>query len=313
VSPLRIMLVVSALLFAAHGVILGTWGHQQPGPVFSSFVQLALSVLCLAVTFRASRAAERSFERRFLMLVACRYAILVLAQALASYYELSARGTWEFEGSPADLLFHLEDVPLGIAFFLDPGPDSTRTARPHLLDLVQIGIFWIAVALYARFLIVDVQLGVGLVAATDALVAGCFFLRAMTSRSGIASALFGRWTPAILLSTVNDAYSGFYNSNAGEAFDLVWSTETLVWILTAATWRAMVVENATRARRTVDQTVYLLPLVVACFSVVLSLGLAQQRMAMGLSLIGAAAGGSAVRWLGRRRQDPALEKRVRTS
>jgi hypothetical protein len=279
----------------------------------SSLVQLALGFVCLLVAFRASRTADRPFERRFLSLVACRYMILVLAQALASYYEIVAHGKWEFEGSPADVLFHLEDVPLGIAFFLDPGPEGARTARLHPLDLAQIGIFWIAVALYARFLIVDVQVGVGLVAATDALVAGCFYLRAMTSRSGIASALFGRWTPVILLSTVNDAYSGFYNSNAGEPFDLIWSTETLVWILTAATWRALVLENGTSARRTVDRTVHLLPLVVACFSVVLSLGLAQERPAMGLGLIGGALGASAGRWLGRRRTERAVESPVRTS
>ena len=116
-----------------------------------------------------------------------------------------------------------------------------------------------------------------------------------------ASALFGRWTPAILLATVNDAYSGFYSSNAGEGFDLIWSMETLIWIVTAATWRPLGGERDAGVRRTVDRTVYLLPLVVACFSLVLSLGLCQRRLGMGLGLMAVALGGSAARWLGRRR------------
>src|SRR6185295_8536164 len=133
--------------------------------------------------------------------------------------------------------------------------------------------------------IVDVPVGVALGAATNGLVAGCFYLRAMTSRSAIASTLFGRWTPAILLSTVNDAYSGFYNSNSGEAFDLIWTTESLVWIITAATWRPLAGQAETGVRRLVDRTVSLLPLVVACFSLVLSLGIAQRRMGMAAALV----------------------------
>jgi hypothetical protein len=284
---LRTTLISAAVLFGAHGVVLAVYGHPAPGPVLSSLVQLGLGILCVLATLTAARTAGSPFERRFLRLVAARYLIFSLAQALACYYELVFHGHWEFEGSPSDILFHLEDVPLGIAFFLDPGREGTHELRPHPLDLAQIGVFWTAVALYVRFLIVDVPVGVGLVAATDALVAGCFYLRAMTSRSSIASALFGRWTPAILLSTVNDAYSGFYDSNAGEFFDLIWSTESLVWIVTAATWRRLAARPGADASRTVDRTVTLLPLVVACFSVVLSLGLAQRRLGMALGLLAA--------------------------
>ena len=298
---LRTTIIATALMFVANGAVLAIWGHQAPGPVLSSLVQLSLGVISMVAAITASRGAGGVFERRFLRLIAARYLIFIVAQTLATYYELTTHGSWVFEGSLADIFFHLEDVPLGIAFFLDPGREGDRSLRPHLLDVAQIGVFWAAVALYVRFLIVDLPVGVGLVAATDAFVAGCFYLRAMTSRSGIASALFGRWTPAILLSTVNDAYSGFYNSNAGEAFDLVWSMEMVVWIVTAATWRPIGSERGAAVQRTVDRTVYLLPLVVACFSLVLSLGLAQRRPAMGVGLMAAALGGSGVRWLGRRR------------
>jgi len=298
---LRKTLIVSVLLFLAHGAVLATLGHRPPGPVFSSLIQLGLGLVVITAAVTGARGAT-GFERRFLLLVAARYVIFSIAQTLASYYELAYNSNWTFEGSPADIFFHLEDVPLGVAFFLDPGGDTPRLERPRVVDLLQIAVFWSAVVIYIRFLIVDVPIGVGLVAATDALVAGCFYLRAMTSRSGIASALFGRWTPAILLSTVNDAYSGFYSSNSGEAFDLIWTTESLVWIITAATWRPMASQQETGVRRVVDRTVSLLPLVVACFSVVLSLGIAQRRMGMAAALVLAAVGCSVGRLYGRRPQ-----------
>jgi hypothetical protein len=298
-TPRRTIAAAVAFLLA-HAVVLFIWGHDQPGPIISSVLQVAMGVLCVAATVGAARAGFGLFERRFLLLVAARYLIFTVAQAIAAYHEQDV--AWEFEGSVPDILFHLEDVPLGMAFFLDPGRDSDRPARPHWMDLAQIFIFWGAMALYVRYLTSDAPLVVGLGAGTAALVAGCYYLRALTSRSSVASAMFGRWTPASMLSSVNNAYSGYYNSVAGAGFDLVWTFEILVWIVTIATWRAMPFEHGTGVRRIVDRTMFLLPLVVACFSVMLSLGLAQRQPALAALLVGAAIGCAAGRILARRRE-----------
>jgi len=279
--------------------MLALWGHDPPGPVYSGLLQIGMGILCVAATASAARRAGGAFERRFLLLVVARYLIFILGQALCTYHERDI--AWVFEGSLSDIVFHLEDVPLGVAFFLDPGRDGARPSRPHLLDLAQMVVFWAAIALYVRHFTSDAPMGVGLGAGTAALVAGCFYIRSLTSRSSVASSMFGRWAPAIMLSAVNNAYSGYYNSIAGAGFDLVWTFEMLVWIVTTATWRALPVAQVTRVRRTADRTIHLLPLVVACFSVVLSLGLAQQRPAEA-ALVGLAALGCAgARFLGRRR------------
>ena len=292
--------IIAAVAFlAAHAAVLAVWGHDQPGPVISSFLQMAMGTVLLVSTVSAARNAGGTFERRFLLLVAARYIIFMVAQGIATYHEREAG--WVFEGSLPDVLFHLEDVPLGIAFFLDPGRGGDRPARPHPLDLFQILVFWAAMFLYVRYLSSDAPLGVGLGAGTAALVAGCYYLRSLTSRSSVASAMFGRWTAAIMLSSVNDAYSGYYNSVAGAAFDLVWSFENLVWIVTTATWRPMLVLQGTGPQRIADRTVYLLPVVVACFSLVLSLGLAQRQPGQAALLVAAALGCSVVRLVGRRR------------
>jgi hypothetical protein len=297
-TPRRII-IVAALLQVAHVVPLTLLDPDGAGGITSNLIQLAMGLLCVAATLKAGRGGQ-PFERRFLALVAARYVIWAVAQGLATYAE--SHGNMDFAGSPADILFHLESVPLGIAFFLEPGRDTVRTDRPHPLDLAQILFFWAAMAFYIVYLASDSPASVGQAAAAHALVAGCFYIRAMTSRSTVASALFGRWTPAILLSGVNDAYSGFYDSTAGASFDLIWSLEMLIWIITAATWRTGRVEHGTLARRIVDRTVSLLPLVVAAFTLVLSLGLAQRKPKVAVALVVVALGCSVLRLLARRRQ-----------
>jgi hypothetical protein len=302
VLPLRATLIVSGLLVAAQAATLTIWGPTAPGPVLSGAIQLALGLVCMLVALAAARRGGGTrYERRFLLLMAARSGVFAVAQLLATCYLLDA--SIQFTGSIADVLFHLEDVPLGIAFFLDPGGDADRFERPHPLDVAQVPIFWATLALYVKYLSSDAPVGVGLVATTDALVAGCFALRALTSRSTATSALFGRWTLAILLSTVNDAYSGFYDSDPGQPFELVWVLESMVWLVTAATWSPLRAAGLAGAYRSVRRTVHIVPLVVACFSLVLGLGLAQRRPALAGLLVGAALLCAALRILVRRQRN----------
>lgn len=285
----RALIVMSVLLLGVHAILLQMYGQVPPGPVISGLAQLAIGGLCIAATANAALMKGASvFERRFLWLVVVRYLIWAVAQSLATHYERT--GNEEFAGSPADVLFHLEDVPLGIAFFLDPGRESDRVRRPRLLDVLQILLFWGAVALYIRLMTAGADAGVGLVTATNALVAGCFYLRALTSRSSTASALFGRWTPAILLSTVNDGYAGFYANMAGGTFDAVWALESVVWTVTAATWRPARSIDPLDPRPAVDRTVHLLPLVVSCFALVLAIGIAQKQLFIAATIMTLAVG-----------------------
>jgi hypothetical protein len=295
----RALVTVSLLLLGVHAVLLMTFGDVPPGPVISSAMQLSIGAVCIvAVVNAALTRGAAAFERRFLWLVAIRYFIWAAAQALATHYERT--GNEDFAGSPADVLFHLEDVPLGLAFFLDPGRDGERTSRARAFDLLHVVVFWIAVVCYIRHMTTGADVGVGLVAATNGLVAGCFYLRAMTSRSLMAAALFGRFTPAKLLSTANDGYGGFYASQAGSPFDLVWSLELVVWTITAATWRPARAADPLDPRPSSDRTVHLLPFIVSSFSLVLAAGLAQRQLALAGVIAAGAVGLSAATLLGRR-------------
>lgn len=272
VSLARVIVALSLLLLFVQAVVLRELPGTGLGPVVSGLLQLGIGLLFVAAALHAARMEGASrFERRFMQLLAARYVIWSVAQALATYYEFSGRT--DFEGSLAHILFRVEDVALGLALFLDPGR-SDRFERPHRLDLAQILVFWSAVYLYIRLLTPE---GQALFTTWDALVAASFYLRGMMSRSVAASALFCRWTPVLLLSSANHAYAGFYDSVAGRAFDLVWSVDMVLWIVTALTWSP--------ARPPGDQTVRHLPLVVAFFSLVLSLGIAQRERAVAAALV----------------------------
>jgi hypothetical protein len=294
VSVPRIVVGLAVLLLLAQGLVLGVYGQAGPGPGVSGLLQLGIGIAFIAAAMDAARAPGASrFERRFMLLVGIRYVIWAMGQGLATHYEFSGRT--DFDGSLAHILFRFEDVALGIALCLDAGR-ADRKERPRLLDLAQILVFWSAVYLYIRLLTPE---GQRLVTPWDALVATAFYLRGMLSRSLAASALFSRWTPVLLLSSVNHAYSGFYNSVAGAGFDLVWSVDMVLWILTVATWSPVRAPRAAAGPVAGDPSVRHLPLVVACFSLVLALGIAERRAAPAAALVVATAACLLGRWRGR--------------
>lgn len=284
----RIVLALAALLLGAQAVVLTLHGEHSLRPVLSNGFQLGIGLLFIVAAVDAARAPGATpFERRFMLLMGARYVIWAGGQGLATYYELVGR--LDFEGSTAHLLFTIEDVALGVALCLDPGRSDRPLEPPlvaRLLEVALIVVFWSAVYLYIRLLGAE---GQGLFMTWDALVAASFYLRAMLSRSRAGHSLFGRWTPVLLLSSANHAYASHFGSEAGAAFDLVWSVDMLLWILTALTWEPARFGDWAGGRPAGDPTTRHLPLVVACFSLVLALGLLSRQPAVGLMLVGATA------------------------
>jgi hypothetical protein len=202
----------------------------------------------------------------------------MICQGIATY-ESYHESDSSFDGSVTNVVFHLEDLPLCIALFLNPGPLGTRLERARLPDLAQIVVFGLTVYFYCHFMPTSPDSGVARIVGSHVLVGVFFYFRAVTIRSDIGSAMFGRWTLALLLSVVNDAYS--LNSEldplTGEMFDLVWSSELMLWTLIAATWRQTRPMPTRGARPAPDRALRVMPVVVACFTVVLAVSLAKYQ------------------------------------
>ncbi|HXI58162.1 MAG TPA: hypothetical protein VNO55_18980 [Polyangia bacterium] len=294
-SP-RLVVIVTAVLFAAHAAVLTTLGTAGRGPLASNSLQLALGIVCVMAPLVAARGSVGfGFEQRFLYLMAARYLIWTVAQGLSIAVP---EGDAPYQESMANVLFHLEDLPMGVALLLDvPVHDADRPAPVRLVELGQMAVFLGAVVLYAVYSPTSPASGVGLLPSTDAIIASGFYARALLSRSPVAGALFGRFTPFILLSAINHSYAGHLAviPETGDLFDLVWSVENVVWILTAVTWGDM--NKDRRAHDGIDDgvgfpladvSVRRLPLVAACFSVAMSLGVVSCQRPLGVALLIAA-------------------------
>jgi hypothetical protein len=293
----RVVLIFAAALLGAQAVVLSMHGARPPGPALSNGLQLGIGLLFIVAALDAARAETATrFERRFMQLMAARYVLWSGGQALATYYEIV--GKLDFAGSPAHLLFTVEDVALGVALCLDTGhPD--RSERPRAHELILIALFWTAVYLYIRFLGSESD---PLYVTWDALVAASFYLRAMLSRSQVGRTMFGRWVPVLLLSSANHAFASHHDSVAGAPFDLIWSADMILWILTALTWAPIRMGEWGNTGPLGDPTVRHLPMVVACFSLVLALGIAQRRPLAAALLVVATAVCLLAGHLARRRQ-----------
>jgi hypothetical protein len=277
VVPPRISIAVAALLLAAHVAVLAALGDRGLGPLLSNVLQLGIGLMVVLATAGAAR-GRRGFERAFLAFIAARFVIWAVAQGLATQYVIADHG---LDGTLADLLFHLQSVPLGLALFLNPRHPADRPERSRFLDLAPLPVYWTALYLEGHYLLRGT--GLGLVA-TDALIAGCFYVRAMTARSTVVGTLFGRFTPVILLANVNEGFATYFEALPGGAFDLVWSVEMLVWLLTAL---SLTRTPADGAAPLVDRTTALLPLVMAGATLVLAFAIGQRHVfpALGVAVV----------------------------
>jgi len=202
VSSPKLVVIVTAVLFAAHAVVLTTLGTGGRGPLLSNSLQLALGIICVIAPLVAARggAAGLAFGRRFLYLMSGRYLIWAAAQGLSI---IVPENDAPYQESVANVLFHLEDLPMGVALLLDVPVDADRATQVRIGDLGQMAVFLGAVVLYSIYSPTSPASGVGLLPSTDAIIATGFYARALLTRSPVAGALFGRFTPFILLSAIN--------------------------------------------------------------------------------------------------------------
>jgi hypothetical protein len=281
------VVLLALLLEASHAAVLFTLGTRSPGPLLSNLIQLALGLLCVAVSLAVSRGPDR-FARQFMLLVTADFGLWCLAQWMGTF---GSDAGDDFLGKASEWIFHLEHVPLAVALFLAPAAAATRLEATHFLEFTQAVILYSAAYLYCLHL-PQGSPGVGFIVATNAIITGAFFLRAMTTLPGTASSLFGRWVPMLLLSTVNDAYSrnDLSIAETGQPTDLMWSCGLLIGVLTAVTWRGH--------QPAVDRTVPLLPLVFSFFVIALCVGVARHELGAAVVLAGASLGCTGVRtWL----------------
>jgi diguanylate cyclase (GGDEF)-like protein/PAS domain S-box-containing protein len=145
-----------------------------------------------------------------------------------------------------DILFFLSVIPFGLLAFLDPDGEPNHFDRLHILDFVQVCIFWVSIFLcYSpRLWSPATAFRIGSLLwsrniSFDLLLVTTFVVRALLTKSRAARSLFGRMAGFLILSGIADSYALNPQQDLppGGWFDLIWSALLAIPILIAATWK----------------------------------------------------------------------------
>jgi signal transduction histidine kinase/CheY-like chemotaxis protein len=285
----RTLVAAACVLLAGHAVVLWIFGNREPGPFLSDLIQLGLGAIYLTAALQASF-RSRGLARGFWGLAALAVALWCVAQAIAACNDFSPNPSIS---TLNDAFFVFTTVPMAIALFLEPGTRARRFDRIHILDFIQVVLFWLTVYLYflqPRGADADHLYAAWLRYLTfDGLLVVTFLLRAAVTNSPVVRSLFGRMGLCLLGSCLADAYGTFPARllKAGNWFDLVWSILLTAPMLIAVTWRDNAQTRTSpppRARRSITPE-QLIPVLFPFLIMIMSARIASLHEALGAEIL----------------------------
>jgi signal transduction histidine kinase/CheY-like chemotaxis protein len=233
--------LAAAVLLVAHVVVLARLGSTVPGPFLSDFIQLALGTTCVLSSWQAFRRSG-NLARYYWRMLLVNFVLWTVAQTMAVYNNIHPS---LLLNALTDVLFSLSTIPLGMLFFVDPDHEPNQFDRLHILDFIQVSVFWLAVYLYFAPLasVSESAMVLGFFSWTrgvtyDGLLVGQFLLRAYLADSSFVRAFFSRFAIFLLCAGLADTYAGYpgVNLHPGHWFDLIWSILILMPLVIMITW-----------------------------------------------------------------------------
>ena len=244
------LLVLGALLWVAHIVIISVLPVSPVKAILSDLIQLGLGLSALLACLRAAQ-RSRPFARILWTLIATGIGIWCCGQTLGVYFgsilNLSTQQLWF-----VDVFYNVWTAPLLMALFLDPEADSKEVNWARILDFAQVGI--VVVVVYVYFSHIAANGGVqswALALATDGIITAGFLVRGGLTRTDPTALVFRRIGLFRLVATLTDLYFALHlpGSSTGEWFDLVWSVPWLIPLATATAWHDLPQETISPVQR----------------------------------------------------------------
>jgi diguanylate cyclase (GGDEF)-like protein/PAS domain S-box-containing protein len=254
------VLAAIALLFL-QATVIASLGQHKLAPLLSDLLQLGLGITCIAScgnAFHRSRGVARYVWRFF----ALTFIVWCLGQSLAVYIDISGNGA--LEGAD-EVIFFLSVVPFGMLPFLDPEDEPNVFDRLHILDFVQVCVFWFSIFLCFSPRLWSPASGYTIGPflwsrniAFDALLGLTFVFRAVLTRSRPVRQFFTRMFIFLMLSGLADSYALSPKSNLqpGGWFDLIWAALLLIPILIATTWKGDAKRKSVRSHSVLVDEVF---------------------------------------------------------
>jgi signal transduction histidine kinase/DNA-binding response OmpR family regulator len=225
-------------------------GTRPPGPLIHTLVDVGFVVVSVVVSLQAARRSTR-LARYFWLLWAWCSAAFGVCELLFAYLI--------YTGSSSHLINNITDMlsvfwygPASLMLFLEADFEPRSFDWIHILDFIQVVLFWIAIYFYFLYLPAHQPSGTAMFAwfeaswvqtlVYDGAVTSAFLLRAALTDSPVIRALFGRIGLYLVLSCLSDFCFSFFGSShngfpPGTWYDLVWTSVDIAAVVVAATWK----------------------------------------------------------------------------
>ena len=188
-------------------------------------------------------------------------------------------------------------APLSFTLFLEPDFEFRKFDPIHLLDFVQIVLFWVAIYFFFLFLPLHVFVNEpgshSWLQATwagsllyDASMTILFLLRSVFTASRSMRRLFGRLSLYLFATCIADLYANYNRLQSGTWYQLVWTTLNIAPIVLAATWKedpAERLEESKRARGIFGDQLF--PVMAGFMVLIFSMVIMRERLSFAIGIV----------------------------
>jgi diguanylate cyclase (GGDEF)-like protein len=224
----RVAFLAAFLLLIAQATVVWILHGQTLGARVSEILQLLLGITCIGMFIPAYRRAGVT-GRYYWKTVFVTSAIWAVGQALGIYTDIAAVHSLDLL---VNLVFYSSGIPIAMLLFLGANREGARFERLHLLDFLQVCVFWLCVYLFFSGEAVTASATVGATRfgwstslVFDGVLSFSFALRALLSNSRATKNIFVLMALYLFGAGMADSYAGFGPNlvEPGTWFDLVWS------------------------------------------------------------------------------------------
>jgi signal transduction histidine kinase/CheY-like chemotaxis protein len=186
-------------------------------------------------------------------------------------------------------------APLSFTLFLEPDFEPGRFDPVHILDFIQIVVFWIAIYFFFLFLPTEVpQMGAHhtWLQATwagslvyDASMALLFFMRTLLTSSRSMRKLFARLSGYLLCAGIADFFANYYRVPSGTWYQVIWAILNIAPIVLASTWDDLEEPCPTGAGASRLLGERLFPVITAFLVLIFSMVIVRERLGLAVFMV----------------------------
>ena len=253
------------------------------------FILMGIAVVVCCQTARRCRGLSR-----YVWITAagcCALFAISLAVGLYAFYHPQIPAA----GSLSDYISVFWLAPLSFTLFLEPDFETSRFDPVHILDFIQIVVFWIAIYFFFLFLPTEVpSMGArhSWLQATwagslvyDASMALLFLMRTLLTGSHSVRKLFARFSGYLALAGIADFFANYYRVPSGTWYQVVWTLLNIAPILLASTWDDIEEPHVKGARisRLLGDRLY--PVITAFLVLIFSMVIVRDRIGLAIFMV----------------------------